>query len=209
MAATMPGHPNSRIVGGLASLGLLLGLGFSMEFVYVPASVRDRRVAGAEIHTLLSLAAYLTPALIAGALLMARVPPEGLSPTSTRGYAWEVFLALPLLTFAGMSCLCVIVYMAYEMGVDLYRGRLNAALDHATALGGALTYSFAAMRLVGILETKAAKKRRKTEKARRAAGAEEREQKRRQMAALGATVLESESDGEDEKADPANARHEL
>jgi len=146
------------------------------------------------VRTLANLAALLTPVLILGSWLMARVAHNEMGSNRRLGYKWELYLAIPLLACVSMACATVDLYMLYETCFDLKNGKSEAALDHAKALGAFVTYSYLAVKFVGIMEAKAARRRRAANAGKLAANAERAEHKKRAMAALGATILDDDED---------------
>lgn len=146
------------------------------------------------MNTLVNLATLLTPVLILGSWLMARVAHNEMGSNRRLGYKWELYLAIPLLACVSMACATVDLYMLYETFFDLKSGKPGAALDHAKALGAFMTYSYLAVKFVGFMEVKAARRRRAANAATLAANAERAEHKKRAMTALGATILDDDDD---------------
>ena len=150
--------------------------------------------------------------MLLGGLLMARVPPEGLSPTKSRGYSWEVYVSVPILCFGSMACGAVGLYMCYETAFDAWHGKTKPAMDHAKALVAAITYAFTLSKIVGWLEMRGARERKRQRTETRAKNSEAIEARKREFAAMGATILDRDDDEVDEivgRGSGNNARHEL
>lgn len=187
-------------------LGLFFGLIFALEFVFVTDTVRRDREIGFELIYLFQMGAFLTPLLLIGSYLMARVPPAGFSPRKNKGYDWEVYVGLTLLSFVGTACFCVILYMGYEASVDFSRGKVTPCTDHLKACVISIIYSFIAVKVLGLIEKRAAKKRIKILKDNKVKNANELEKKKRMMQAMGAVIIDDDADL-DQQFD--NERHEL
>lgn len=155
---------------------------------------RHARTKGAEIRTLVNLAAILTPVLILGSWLMSRVAHNEMGSNRRLGYKWELYFGIPLLSGVSMACATVDLYMLYETIFDLLHSKPEAAVDHAMALGAFVTYSCVAVKFVGIMERKAAQRRRAVNAGKLAANTERAERRKREMAALGATILDDDDD---------------
>lgn len=196
----------SKLIGSLSLLGLLFGLCFSLEFVFVSERTREERVAGLERTKLLWMATMLTPALFAGCWLMSRVPPEGLV-SKRNGYPWEVYLAFPILAFVMMACISTVLYMLYETVIDLLAGKTMAAFDHATAGAACVAYSFVASKFAGAMETRAARARGRERVQAKKRHSAEAEKKKREMEAMGATILDADDDEFD--TEPSNFNHDM
>ena len=211
----------SKIIGSVVMLGFVLGLVYALEFIFVTEEERHGRLTGANLRDLGRAATFLTPGasvlppryyirvltlrclrpiltaravLLLGAFLMARVPPEGMNPTYSRGYSWYVYFSLPMLSFAAMACVAVVLYMAYECAVDAYAGKAVAAMDHFKALVCAVAYSWAAVQTVSGFETRAARARKASKEEAKSRRAGHVEKMKREFASMGATILEGDDD---------------
>jgi hypothetical protein len=187
-------------------LGLFFGLIFALEFVFVTDVVRRDREIGYELKYLFQMGSFLTPILLLGSYLMARVPPAGFSTRKNKGYDWEVYVGLPLLSFVGTACVCVMLYMGYEAFVDFSKGKVTPCTDHLTALAVTIFYSYIATKVVSFIETRSAKSRVKHMKEMKVKNAEQTELKKKRMQAMGAVIID---DDDDLPPEFGNEKHEL